>query len=193
MVALKVLRKWPLKLGNNCNPYTGDLIQWNVDRKCVFKIHKQIMQKFISSISFSTGIVDIDPMKRISPQVLTFLAIICHFWVLIYSWARNYCLSTKAPVFLQNCLTFNGGVQCETTSNTLFLMLFYRYLHHLKSITQERDWELMCAFYNLSFLNWFLNGIKNVWNSTLLLSNVVVDVVLGQRRFQCLHHNALRY
>ena len=27
MVALKVPRKWPLKLGNNCNLYTGDPIQ----------------------------------------------------------------------------------------------------------------------------------------------------------------------
>ena len=27
MVALKVLRKWPLKLDNNCNIYTGDPIQ----------------------------------------------------------------------------------------------------------------------------------------------------------------------
>ena len=27
MVAMKVHRKWPLKLGNNCNPDTGDPIQ----------------------------------------------------------------------------------------------------------------------------------------------------------------------
>ena len=47
------------------------------------------MPKFIASISFSTGIVDIDPMKRNSPQVLTFLAIICHFWVLIYWGIKN--------------------------------------------------------------------------------------------------------
>ena len=31
---MKVQRKWPLKLGNNCNPYTGDPIQWNAARHC---------------------------------------------------------------------------------------------------------------------------------------------------------------
>ena len=40
MVSLKVLRKWPLKLDNNCNAYTRDVIQWNVARRCTFKIHQ---------------------------------------------------------------------------------------------------------------------------------------------------------
>ena len=43
--------------------------------KMCFQNSPEIVQKLIARISFSTGIVDIDSMKRISPQVLTFLGI----------------------------------------------------------------------------------------------------------------------
>ena len=60
------------------------------------KIHQNlIIQRFIARISFSTVIVDMDPMKRISLQVLTFLTI--------------YAIS-EYSIFGQNCLKFNGSV-----------------------------------------------------------------------------------
>ena len=79
MVTLKVPRKWSLKLDNNCNAHTRDVIQWNVARRFTFKITK-IIQKFIDRISFCTEIAGIDPMKRVSPTILIFSK--CHFWVL---------------------------------------------------------------------------------------------------------------
>ena len=64
MLALKVPKKWPLKLGNNCNPYTGDPDTVTCGQTICFQNSPKIMQNFIaSSISFPTEIVDIDPMN----------------------------------------------------------------------------------------------------------------------------------
>ena len=75
MVALKVTRKLPLKLSNNCNPIYRRPDTVKYEQKMCFQDSPAIMQKFIAIISLPTGIIDIDSMKRISSQVLTFVAI----------------------------------------------------------------------------------------------------------------------
>ena len=92
------------------------------------KFTKNHAKNHSQSFFFSTGIVDINPMKRISPQVLTILAVVCHIWVLIYSWATNYWLSKKTPMFLQNCRTLNGVVQSYGLHANWMLVKFSHYL-----------------------------------------------------------------
>ena len=82
MVALKVLRKLPriwaiIEITIQDTRY-NEMLPENVLSKSTknrAKIHCQI-NKFHWD---SRYIDNIDPMKRISPQVLTFLTIICHF------------------------------------------------------------------------------------------------------------------
>lgn len=51
--------------------------------KCCQKMYSQIspeiLQQIIDSISFFTEIVCMDPMKKISPNILTILTITCNF------------------------------------------------------------------------------------------------------------------
>ena len=65
----------------------------------------KIRQKFIASISFSTGIVDIDPFLEDFTQSVNIFGHYMPFLSLIYSWGQ------ELPMFLQSCLTFNGGVK----------------------------------------------------------------------------------
>ena len=91
-------------MANTCNPLQ--------ETRCNEMRTENILSKFTKNHAkinwqnyFScTGIVGIYPMKRILPHVLTFSAIICHFWVL------SYCLSTNTPICWQHCLQWWCGV-----------------------------------------------------------------------------------
>ena len=73
MVALKVPRKWPLKLGNNCNPYT-------------FKIHRKSYKNSLPEFIFALGKYEWSHDEDLT-QLLAFLS--------LYTFSENSLLTSQ--------------------------------------------------------------------------------------------------